>query len=81
MTGVFIIFMVIILLLAVVLLIAGAVCRRRGLDEANEKFLNSEGDHTYYDRSLIEKKAYRRRHPDAGGVRTFGRLFSRHRDD
>ena len=32
--------------------------------DGSENFLNEDGDHEYYDRSLIEKKNYFKKHPD-----------------
>ena len=80
MTGIFIIFMIIILLLAVLLMIA--VGSRNGDDERiNSQYLNEDGDHSYYDRGLIEKKEFQKRHPEIKGVRTFRRLFGTKPED
>lgn len=47
----------------------------------DDVFLDSDGNHEYYDRSLIEKKEFLRRYPEARGkLRTIGKLFS-HKGD
>lgn len=75
MTTFFIIFMLVIL--GIALLITLVVKARGRGDKADENgFLNSDGDHIYYDRSLIEKKRFQREHPEAKEVRTFRRIFS-----
>lgn len=74
MTGIFIIFMTVIL--AILLMIA--VCGRNGDGERNNApFINGDGDHEYYDRGLIEKKEFKKRHPEVKDLRTFRRLFRR----
>lgn len=74
MTSIFIIFMAFILLIAGLLMIV--VGSRKGDDEGSEtSFINEDGDHAYYDRGLIEKKEFHKRHPEIKDVRTFGRLF------
>ncbi len=47
----------------------------RGKPEREEGFLDEEGDHSYYDRHLIEKKEFKRRNPDVKDVRSLKRLF------
>lgn len=80
MTGIFIIFMTIILLIAILLimLVSGS---KRDFEENNRTFLDEDGDHSYYDRSLIEKKEFRKRHPEIKDIRTFGRLFGKRQED
>ncbi len=47
-------------------------------EDPEADFYDDEGNHIYYERSLIKKRKYAREHPDeAGGLRTFRRLFSR----
>lgn len=75
MTGVLIIFIVIIILLAALMAAVVMLTHRRGGDSGGE-FLDGEQRHVYYDRSLIEKEEFRRKHPGVKGVRTFRRLFS-----
>lgn len=51
--------------------------RHPGQEENNDRvYLNSDGNHEYYDRSLIEKNRFLRKHPEAKGkLRTLSRLF------
>lgn len=44
------------LILAIVLLIAWRKTDWEKIDEANKAFYDSDGDHTYYDRTLIRMK-------------------------
>lgn len=73
---------IILVMLAIVLAIALAVaiCNSGSHsqdDTTDKEYLNEEGDHTYYERSLIEKKEYARRHPNIKDIRrfTFTKLF------
>ena len=47
----------------------------RGKLDSDEGFSDEDGDHSYYDRHLIEKKEFRRRNPDVKDVRSLKRLF------
>ena len=47
---------------------------RRG-EDFDSQYLDEDNDHVYYDRSIIEKKQFRKNNPDAGELRTFKRLF------
>lgn len=80
MTGIFIIFMVIILILAILLVYSTGKHKWDG-ERNNEPFINEDGDHEYYDHGLIEKKEFRKRHPEVNDLRTFRRLFSRKPED
>lgn len=72
---------IILVMLAVVLGIAFAVSQRGGHgmtgddERLDRKYRDEDGDHLYYDESIIEKKEFRRRFPDVRGLRTFSRLF------
>lgn len=48
---------------------------KKHLNTDNNVFLNSEGNHVYYDKSMIEKKEFMRKHPEITDVRTIKRLF------
>ena len=52
----------------------------RGKLDKDEGFRDDDGDHSYYDRHLIEKKEFRRRHPEVKDVRTLKRLFKGDKD-
>lgn len=80
MTGIFIIFMTIILLLAILLMIA--VGSNKGDDERNNApFINEDVDHEYYNRELIEKKEFQKRHSEIKRARTFRCLFGNKSED
>ena len=53
---------------------------REGDNRANDGFIDEEGDHSYYDRHLIEKKRFRKEHPEIEDVRTVRRLFKKRTD-
>lgn len=77
MTGILIIFMLVILALIVLVV----VCARATNDyreRENDQYYDKEGNHSYYERSIIEKRNFTRKHPEIKGLRTFRRLFSRH---
>ncbi len=63
-------------MLAVVLAIALAVSLRGNgnADDSDRSFRDQNGDHVYYDKSIIEKKVFHRLHPKEA-ARTFSRLF------
>lgn len=49
-----------------------------GSEDPEEDFYDEDGNHIYYERSLIKKRKYAREHPEEEGeLRTFRRLFSR----
>lgn len=76
----FIIFMLIILGAALsVTLIAAIRGRNRKVDDS--QYYDSEGNHIYYDRSSIEKRAFSKRHPEIKDVRTFKRLFNEDKEE
>ncbi len=50
------------------------VCHGQDVD-MDSQYLDEDGDHIYYDRSLIEKKLFRRRFPHITDIRSFSRLF------
>ena len=69
---------IILVMLAVVLAIALAVSLKDGTayEEDDRGYRDRDGDHVYYDESIIEKKRFRRLHPKEA-ARTFRRLFRR----
>lgn len=76
MTEIFIIFMLAIIILAIILTIA--VGLNHGKKKVSDsQYLDSNGDHVYYDRSSIEKRQFAENNPGAKDVRTFRRLFKR----
>ena len=69
---------IILTMLAVVLAIALAVSLKDGTayDDSDRGYRDKDGDHVYYDESIIEKKRFSRLHPKEA-ARTFTRLFRR----
>ena len=68
---------IILTMLAVVLAIALAVSIKEGTAYDDDRsYRDKDGDHVYYDKSLIEKKRFSRIHPKRA-VRTFTGLFRR----
>lgn len=41
----------------------------------DSQYLDDDGNHTYYDRSIIKKKNFRRLNPKVKNLRSFRRLF------
>ncbi len=62
-------------MLAVVLSIALAVSLRNNSDD-DRQYRDQNGDHIYYDNSIIEKKHFHKLHPKQA-ARTFARLFKK----
>ncbi len=71
-----ILLIIILIMLAVVLAIALAVSLKThgDTDDSDRSFRDQNGDHVYYDQSIIEKKVFHRLHPKEA-ARTFSRLF------
>lgn len=44
--------------------------------DVDKMYYDEDGNHRYYERSLIEKLYYKRKHPDYGPIRSFRKLFS-----
>ena len=67
---------IILVMLAAVLAMALAVSLRGGTayEDRDRAFRDRDGDHVYYDESIIEKKRFHRLHPKEA-ARTFARLF------
>ncbi len=64
-------------MLAVVLAIALAVSLKDGTAYEDDRgFRDKDGDHVYYDKSIIEKKRFSKLHPKEA-ARTFARLFKK----
>ena len=76
MVEIFIIFLVIILLLAAVIGIAVTLRSRKEIGDFDSQYLDEEGNHIYYDRSLRDKREFARQHPGEK-PRTLRRLFSK----
>ena len=56
---------------------SGIELDRRSPDDSDAEFIDENGNHIYYERSLIEKKKFHQQNPDIpfSSLRTFRRLF------
>lgn len=77
---VIIVFMIVIFVLAALVSARVMMSDKSRDEETDRQYFDEEGNHTYYDRSLIEKREFHLLHPLERGVRTFRRLFSRLRN-
>lgn len=78
MVKIFIIF--ILAIFAVGILIAAAISLRsqKRTEDMDRQYYDEEGNHLYYDRSLIEKEEFRRAYPSQSRyIRTLRRLFGK----
>lgn len=72
------ILVLILVVLMIALLVLGLYFYRHPIDTGMDEseYIDSEGNHKYYDRSIIEKKEFLRRNPsEKDKVRTFSRMF------
>lgn len=76
MAKIFIIFLIVIFLLAVLVTVAAALRSRHEADDS-DPYIDENGNHVYYNRSIIEKERFRRQNPAERDIRTFRRLFSK----
>ena len=69
---------IILVMLAVVLAIALGVSLKDGTayEDTDRPYRDKDGDHVYYDKSIIEKKRFSHLHPKEA-ARTFSRLFKK----
>lgn len=72
------IFVLIIIAVAAILIVLGLYFRRNPDQNNDSAYLDENGDHIYYERSIIEKKKFIKENPEAKGkVRTFKALFKK----
>lgn len=72
MSGIFIGFIIVIILLV---LFVCVISIRTDSEYKEKELYNEDGDHLYYDRSIIEKKEFRKEHPEVKNVRSLRRLI------
>lgn len=79
MISILIVFLLLIFgLLGVVAYLISNTLRKQSL-EIDKMYYDEDGNHRYYERSLIEKLHYMRKHPDCGPLRSFrGLIFRKH---
>ncbi len=73
------IFLIFVFSLSIIIILIGEFAYYRAEDEVDidSQYYNADGDHIYYDRSLIEKKQFQHRFPHIKNLRTISALFSR----
>ena len=80
MVKIFIVFLVVIFAIGILVTAAISIRNRGRIDDIDRHYYDEDGNHMYYDRSIIEKKEFNRQNPsESKHVRTFSRLF-RHKD-
>ena len=72
------VFFICLLLLVVAFFIVLLLAKAHSLYEKETEFIDENGDHEYYERSIIEKKRFHKLHPEIPehDLRTIHRLFS-----
>ncbi len=72
------IFLIIVIFLSLIITLIGEFAYYRAGDavDIDSQYYNADGDHIYYDRSLIEKKQFQRRFPHITNLRSLSRFFS-----
>ncbi len=68
-------FLFMFLSLAFVITLIGELACRNTQGDIDSQYFDADGDHIYYERSLIEKKHFRQRNPNKS-IRKFSSLFS-----
>ena len=63
-------------MMAVVLVIALAVSLKGSNSDDDKPYRDQDGDHFYYDKSIIEKKRFHKLYPKQA-ARSFARLFKK----
>lgn len=63
--------------MSIIIYYIGKIAWYREEVDIDSQYLDEDGDHVYYERSLIEKKEFRRKHPDINNLRTIRSLFWR----
>ncbi len=69
-------FLLIVFSITIVLTFLGAIATKRVEEDMDSQYYNADGDHIYYERSLIEKKLYQKHFPQIS-LRKFSSLFGR----
>ena len=70
-------FLILIITFSIILSYIGKIGWYRKDMDIDSRYLDDDGDHIYYDRSLIEKKTFRKRFPDITNLRSFKQLFKK----
>lgn len=70
------IFLFIVAAIALAIVSTAAIAWHNENVDIDSQYIDANGDHIYYDRSLIEKKLFSQRFPHVSNLRTLSRLFS-----
>ncbi len=81
MVKIFIVLIIAIFAIGILVTAAISLRNRDRINEIDRQYYDEEGNHLYYDRSLIEKEEFKRNNPaESGYVRTISRLFRKRKD-
>lgn len=70
------IFLIFVVSLSLIIIFIGKVLRSKREVDIDLQYYTADGDHIYYERSLIEKKMFRKRYPHAE-IRKLSNMFKR----
>lgn len=74
-------FLLLTLLLSLIITMIGEMSFRGENVDIESQYYDQNGDHIYYERSLIEKKEIKKRFPHIKNLRSFSRLFGVYKAD
>ncbi len=69
------IFITFVFSLSLIIAMIGEISFRGKQIDIDSQYYDQNGDHIYYERSLIEKKEFRKRFPHIKNLRSFSRMF------
>ena len=69
------IFLILIIVLSLIITVIGEIEFKGKKVDIDSQYVNKDGDHIYYERSLIEKKLLRQKFPHITNLRTLKSLF------
>ncbi len=70
-------FLILLFSIAFVIIIIGEIASRKGEIDIDSQYYTSDGDHIYYERSLIEKKEFHKRFPHISIRKISGLFFAK----
>lgn len=73
------IFVLILIAIMAILIALGMYFHGNNEHNDDSAYRNENGDHIYYERSIIEKKEFIKNNPDSKDMRTFKALFKRNK--
>lgn len=75
MSNVIFIFIIFVFSISLIISVIGEITFYGKDVDIDSQYLDEDGDHIYYDRSLIEKKIFRRMFPHITNLRSLKQLF------